>query len=85
MKAFFAYASSLPHVRQTIHAAHGALARTTRDPQLHLWEENDISGRPLTDPIFDGIANADVLIADVSSVSPEVGANLPACGSGRYG
>jgi hypothetical protein len=69
MKAFFAYASSLPHVRQTIHAAHGALARTNRDLHLHLWEENDISGRPLTDPIFNGISSADVLIADVSSVN----------------
>ena len=33
------------------------------------WEENDIAGRPLTAPIFEGLKNAEILVADISSLN----------------
>jgi len=69
MKAFYAYPSSIADVTQVIHAAKRTLSATRHDLDLHLWEENDISGRPLTDPIFEGIANADILIADITAMN----------------
>jgi hypothetical protein len=69
MKAFYAYPSSLADVTQVIHAAKHVLSTTRRDLELQLWEENDISGRPLTDPIFEGIANADIFIADITAMN----------------
>jgi len=63
MKVFYAYPSSVKDVIHVIHAAKLTLSATCRDLDLHLWEENDISGRLLTDPIFDGIANADIEVA----------------------
>jgi hypothetical protein len=69
MKTFFAYPSALSEVTQAIRAAKEELASTYRTLEIHLWEENDISGRPLTDPIFDGIAKADFLIADVTVIN----------------
>ena len=69
MKAFYAYPSSLADVTQVIRSARAILAKTRRDLELQLWEENDISGRPLTDPIFEGIAAADILIADITAMN----------------
>jgi hypothetical protein len=36
---------------------------------IHPWEENDISGRALTDPIFEKIVGADTLIADITTMN----------------
>ena len=69
MKAFYAYPSSVADVTHVIHAAKLILSDTRRDLDLHLWEENDVSGRPLTDPIFEGIASADILIADITAMN----------------
>jgi hypothetical protein len=69
MKAFFAYPSSLPDIVQAIHGAKTILLTSYRDLELNLWEENDISGRPLTDPIFEGIGQADFLVADVTAIN----------------
>jgi len=69
MKAFFAYPSSERDVIQAIHAAKHALSYSRQDLAIQLWEENDISGRPLTDPIFETIADADVLFADVTKMN----------------
>ena len=69
MKAFYAYPSSMVDVTQVIHAAKDRLSATRRDLELQLWEENDISGRPLTDPIFEGIANADIFIGDITAIN----------------
>jgi hypothetical protein len=66
MKTFFAYPSSQPDVIQSIRDAKKRLSKSRRDLELHLWEENDISGRPLTDPIFENIEQADFLIADIT-------------------
>jgi hypothetical protein len=40
-----------------------------RDLAIHMWEENDISGRALTDPIFEQIATSGVLIADITTMN----------------
>ncbi|NQT94556.1 MAG: hypothetical protein HQ559_17505 [Lentisphaerae bacterium] len=69
MKAFYAYPSSVADVTHVIDAAKHLLSDTRRDLDLHLWEENDISGRPLTDPIFEGIASADILVADITAMN----------------
>jgi hypothetical protein len=77
MKAFYAYPSSVPEVTQAIHGSKRILGTARRDLELRLWEENDISGRPLTDPIFAYIAEADMLVADITvmnfNVTFEVG------------
>lgn len=69
MKAFFAYPSAPRQVSENIHAAKARVEGADRSKKIHLWEENDISGRPLTDPIFNGIAESDVFIADVSAIN----------------
>lgn len=66
VQLFFAYPSSEADAVRAIHDAKGRLSLTRRDLDIHLWEENDISGRPLTDPIFEHIAAADMLFADVT-------------------
>src|ERR1051325_1524370 len=69
MKIFYAYPASVADVRQVIHTAKSRLSTTHRELEIQLWEENDISGRPLTDPIFDGITAADILIADITAIN----------------
>ncbi len=69
INAFFAYASTYREIRSAIAGAHGLVSQRRRDLAIYLWEENDISGRALTDPIFEGIAEADVLIADVTTMN----------------
>jgi hypothetical protein len=53
-------------------AAKGAgrlVAARGQDMELRLWVENDIAGRPLTDPIFEHINQCDILFADVTTVN----------------
>lgn len=69
VKAFFAYPSSEREVLQAVHHAKAALALDRQDLEIILWEENDISGRPLTDPIFEGISAADMLFADITTMN----------------
>jgi hypothetical protein len=52
-----------------IRATKQALSSVRRDLDLHRWEENDISGRPLTDPIVEGITNSEILIADITAIN----------------
>lgn len=66
IRAFFAYPSSELDAVRAIHDAKAKLALSRRELDIHLWEENDISGRPLTDPIFEHISSADMLFADVT-------------------
>jgi hypothetical protein len=69
MKAFYAYPASAVEVTRVIRAAKSILSMARRDLELHLWEENDISGRPLVDPVFEGIARADILVADITAMN----------------
>jgi hypothetical protein len=36
---------------------------------MSTWEQNDIAGRPLVAPIFEGIGSAALLIADVTTLN----------------
>jgi hypothetical protein len=36
---------------------------------IQIWEENDISGRPLTDPIFESISACEIFFADVTKLN----------------
>ncbi len=69
INAFFAYASTFREVSDAIHGAQKSLSSRRPDLTIDLWEENDISGRPLTDPIFEKIAAADILIADITTMN----------------
>jgi hypothetical protein len=66
MKAFFAYPSGQAEVIRAIHGAKLIASTSPRRIDVQLWEENDISGRPLTDPIFEEIAKSEFLIADIT-------------------
>ncbi|UIJ81826.1 nucleoside 2-deoxyribosyltransferase [Rhizobium leguminosarum] len=66
MKAFFAYPSVEKEVVAAIRAAREDLSKSKPGLDLHLWEQNEICGLPLTDPIFEHIRNADFLVADIS-------------------
>jgi hypothetical protein len=69
INAFFAYASAFREVGDAIQGAQKLLSGTRRNLAIHLWKENDISGRALTDPIFEEIAAANVLIADITTMN----------------
>jgi hypothetical protein len=69
VKAFFAYPSNEPSAVSAIHDAKASLALSRQELNVHLWEENDISGRQLTDPIFEHIASADMLFADITKLN----------------
>ncbi|MDP1991612.1 MAG: hypothetical protein Q8K00_11375 [Syntrophales bacterium] len=69
MKIFYAYPAAIVDVKHVIHKTKDGLSTVRPDIELHLWEENDISGRPLTDPIFEGIAESDIFVADVTSMN----------------
>jgi hypothetical protein len=68
-KVFFAYPSALPEVMQATNGAGRLVAARGQDIELHLWVENDIAGRALTDPIFEHINKSDILFADVTTVN----------------
>jgi hypothetical protein len=69
MKIFFAYPSNLTEVSQAIRGASRLVVERGNDIYLHLWVENDIAGRPLTDPIFKEIQECDILFADVTTLN----------------
>jgi hypothetical protein len=67
LRAFFAYSSTYREVGDAISGAKELARRRRPELAIHLWPQNDISGRPLTDPIFESIAAGDVLIADITT------------------
>lgn len=69
LSAFFAYSARQDEVVQSIVGAMSILSTSRRAPVLHLWQENDISGRLLTDPIFNTIGQLDFLIADITTLN----------------
>ena len=54
---------------QAISGAGNIIRTLSHDIELQLWVENDIAGRPLTDPIFEFINQCDILFADVTTVN----------------
>lgn len=76
-RAFVAYPSNPKEIGQCImrvaERLRGAVGRLSLQP----WEQNDVAGRPLVAPIFEGISTTELLIADVSvlnfNVTYEIG------------
>lgn len=68
-RAFYAYPAVPREVGQVIHAAKERVGLRRPTLQLQLWEENDVSGRALVDPIFDHIENSDFVVADITSLN----------------
>ena len=66
LKAFFAYPSQPDEVGDCIK---NVAQRLTGRLLVALWEQNDIAGRPLVAPIFEGITQNDLLIADITSLN----------------
>jgi hypothetical protein len=61
---FFAFASSPGAIGSVIRATADKLNK--RGMKVHPWTDNDISGKPLADPIFRGIDEAPFVVADVT-------------------
>ena len=73
-RGFVAYPGIPPMLGQTI-------SRTVQlvgdKLELSTWQENEIAGRPLIDPIFENINSADFLVGEISilnfNVTYEIG------------
>lgn len=64
---FAAYPGSVSVVRDCFRAASEKLR--VNGIEFHTWEQNDICGVPLTDPIFDHIEHATAVIADITDLN----------------
>lgn len=68
VKSFFAaYPGSLKYVCECFEGASKKL--NLLGVQLHTWEQNDICGIPLTDPIFKHIEDSEALVADITELN----------------
>lgn len=66
LQAFVAFPTQPEEIGQCINSiAHKLDGRLS----ISTWEQNDIAGRPLVAPIFEGISQNDILIADVTSLN----------------
>jgi hypothetical protein len=70
--AFYAYPGMPADVAQTIRAAIIAFNATSPTYVLEGWEKNDISGLPLTAPIFSKISDASFFAADITYLNDNV-------------
>ena len=70
--AFYAYPGMPTEIAQTIRAAVAGFNTASATYNLEGWERNDISGIPLTDPIFSKISAAAFLAADVTYINENV-------------
>ena len=68
IEGFFAYPSKPYQLTLVIKEAIEK-ANNTGGCKYTSWEENDIAGKPLTAPIFEGLNNANVLAADVTTIN----------------
>lgn len=66
---FYAYPAAPPEVSQTVRGAQARLRAKVPAISIHTWEENDIAGRPLADPIFVKISEADIVFADITALN----------------
>ena len=67
--AFVAYPSDPREIGQCVMRVTERLRGASGRLLLNPWEQNDIAGRPLVAPIFEGIADAGLLIADVTTLN----------------
>jgi hypothetical protein len=70
--AFFAYPGLPAEIAQTIRSAIGGFNAASATSTLEGWEKNDISGIPLTAPIFSKISTCEFLAADVTYLNENV-------------
>jgi hypothetical protein len=70
--AFFAYPGAQPEVAQPIRSAVRSFNSRSVACRLEAWEQNDVSGLPITDPIFTKISNAEFLAADITFLNENV-------------
>lgn len=70
--AFFAYPSKPQEIGQTIEQAIKLSNASSPSIQLHGWPANDISGIPITKPIFEKIADCKYLAADITYLNENV-------------
>lgn len=66
---FFAYPSKPTTIGQTIRSALEALRAEPGAPRITGWEENDIAGRFIAQPILQQIDTADLLVADITRLN----------------
>jgi hypothetical protein len=66
--AFVAYPSQPPLLSESIRTG-CELATGRGGLEFHAWEQNDIAGRPLSDPILDAIATSAFVVADISHLN----------------
>jgi hypothetical protein len=65
---FVAYPSQPPMLSESIRGA-CERANGREGPEFRPWEQNDIAGRPLSDPIFDAIATSAFVVADITQLN----------------
>ncbi len=68
VSAFYAYTARPQELARTISAAISRASTSGRGLYTG-WEENDIGGRPLTAPIFQGLDESNLLLADITFVN----------------
>lgn len=69
LSGFIAFPSQPPLIGVTIRAAMDELRKDRNSPNLKTWEENDIAGRFIVDPILSEIEASDVLVADITRLN----------------
>ena len=72
VRAFFAYPGRPIEVAQTIRTAITKHNQLRTDKNLEPWEINDISGVPITKPIFENISEALYVAADITFLNENV-------------
>jgi hypothetical protein len=70
--AFYAYPGTLTEIGHTIRSAIVGFNAASAAFSLEGWEKNDISGVPLTAPIFSKISTCEFLAADVTYLNENV-------------
>lgn len=69
LSGFVAYPSQPSEIGRTVSAAVALLRSENRAVDLRTWEENDIAGRFIYQPILEEIDNGQLLVADVTRLN----------------
>lgn len=69
LSGFVAYPSQPPEIGRTVSAAVAHLRSENRTIDLRTWEENDVAGRFIYQPILEEIDNGQLLVADVTRLN----------------
>ena len=69
LRGFVAYPSRPPQIGQVISAAIGYLQAENRNIDLATWEENDLAGRFIAEPILENIDSGEILVADITQLN----------------